>query len=81
VRVFDGEREIIIMWPFSRKGVSGFSWKSTAEEVTHGIDATGLTAIVTGMLLSYWELIPCASLRSDLQALFYEDPKQKLISC
>nr|AFK45926.1 unknown [Medicago truncatula] len=36
------------MWPFSRKGVSGFSWKSTAEEVTHGIDATGLTAIVTG---------------------------------
>ncbi|CAK8573479.1 unnamed protein product [Lathyrus sativus] len=36
------------MWPFSRKGVSGFSSSSTAEEVTHGIDATGLTAIVTG---------------------------------
>ncbi|KAK7283634.1 hypothetical protein RIF29_13277 [Crotalaria pallida] len=31
-----------------RKGGSGFSASSTAEEVTHGIDATGLTAIVTG---------------------------------
>ncbi|CAL5209553.1 unnamed protein product [Lathyrus oleraceus] len=37
------------MWPFSsKKGVSGFSGSSTAEQVTHGIDATGLTAIVTG---------------------------------
>ncbi|KAH9603493.1 hypothetical protein KSS87_010009 [Heliosperma pusillum] len=36
------------MWLFGRKGASGFSWSSTAEEVTHGIDATGLTAIVTG---------------------------------
>lgn len=36
------------MWPFSRKGPSGFSASSTAEEVTHGIDGTGLTAIVTG---------------------------------
>ncbi|TKY45219.1 Short-chain dehydrogenase TIC 32 [Spatholobus suberectus] len=36
------------MWPFSRKGASGFSSSSTAEEVTHGIDGTGLTAIVTG---------------------------------
>ncbi|KAJ9164200.1 hypothetical protein P3X46_023803 [Hevea brasiliensis] len=36
------------MWPFSRKGPSGFSSSSTAEEVTHGIDASGLTAIVTG---------------------------------
>ncbi|MED6121129.1 Short-chain dehydrogenase TIC 32, chloroplastic [Stylosanthes scabra] len=36
------------MWPFSSKGPSGFSSSSTAEEVTHGIDATGLTAIVTG---------------------------------
>ncbi|XP_022634708.1 short-chain dehydrogenase TIC 32, chloroplastic-like isoform X1 [Vigna radiata var. radiata] len=35
------------MWPFKRRGVSGFSWSSTAEEVTLGIDATGLTAIVT----------------------------------
>ncbi|KAL5746367.1 hypothetical protein ACOSP7_027513 [Xanthoceras sorbifolium] len=33
---------------FSSKGPSGFSSTSTAEEVTHGIDGTGLTAIVTG---------------------------------
>ncbi|KAL6174718.1 hypothetical protein ACLB2K_051364 [Fragaria x ananassa] len=32
----------------SRKGPSGFSASSTAEEVTQGIDGTGLTAIVTG---------------------------------
>ncbi|GMY07242.1 short-chain dehydrogenase TIC 32, chloroplastic-like isoform X5 [Fagus crenata] len=36
------------MWPFNRKGPSGFSSSSTAEEVTQGIDGTGLTAIVTG---------------------------------
>ncbi|RZC90097.1 hypothetical protein C5167_044727 [Papaver somniferum] len=37
------------MWFFSRKGSqSGFSAYNTAEEVTHGIDASGLTAIVTG---------------------------------
>ncbi|KAK4338430.1 hypothetical protein RND71_042917 [Anisodus tanguticus] len=36
------------MWLFGRKGASGFSTSSTAEEVTQGIDATGLTAIVTG---------------------------------
>ncbi|KAF1880535.1 hypothetical protein Lal_00011594 [Lupinus albus] len=36
------------MWPFNRKGVSGFSSTSTAQDVTHDIDATGLTAIVTG---------------------------------
>ncbi|XP_021911047.1 short-chain dehydrogenase TIC 32, chloroplastic-like [Carica papaya] len=35
------------MWPFSGKE-SGFSGSSTAEEVTQGIDGTGLTAIVTG---------------------------------
>ncbi|KAK9927176.1 hypothetical protein M0R45_024375 [Rubus argutus] len=33
---------------FSKKGPSGFSSTSTAEEVTQGIDATGLTVIVTG---------------------------------
>ncbi|CAL2260231.1 unnamed protein product [Prunus armeniaca] len=33
---------------FSKKGASGFSASSTAEEVAEGIDATGLTAIVTG---------------------------------
>ncbi|WCJ24140.1 NAD(P)-binding Rossmann-fold superfamily protein [Euphorbia peplus] len=36
------------MWSFDRKGPSGFSGGSTAEEVTQGIDGTGLTAIVTG---------------------------------
>ncbi|KAL0918281.1 hypothetical protein M5K25_010280 [Dendrobium thyrsiflorum] len=36
------------MWPFSSKGPSGFSWYSTAEEVTQGLDGSGLTAIVTG---------------------------------
>ncbi|KAJ0967150.1 hypothetical protein J5N97_024067 [Dioscorea zingiberensis] len=41
------ERE---MWwlLFSRKGPSGFSYSSTAEEVTEGIDGSGLTAIITG---------------------------------
>ncbi|XP_021820822.1 short-chain dehydrogenase TIC 32, chloroplastic-like [Prunus avium] len=33
---------------FSKKGASGFSASSTAEEVTEGVDGTGLTAIVTG---------------------------------
>ncbi|KAK8584206.1 hypothetical protein V6N13_109599 [Hibiscus sabdariffa] len=36
------------MWLFSGKGASGFSAYSTAEDVTQGIDGTGLTAIVTG---------------------------------
>ncbi|XP_009136980.1 short-chain dehydrogenase TIC 32, chloroplastic [Brassica rapa] len=36
------------MWFFGKKGASGFSARSTAEEVTHGVDGTGLTAIVTG---------------------------------
>ncbi|KAG0453110.1 hypothetical protein HPP92_025774 [Vanilla planifolia] len=36
------------MWPFSSKGPSGFSWYSTAEEVTQGLDGSGLTAIITG---------------------------------
>ncbi|KAK4838519.1 hypothetical protein QYF36_014373 [Acer negundo] len=36
------------MWLFGRKGPSGFSWSSTAEEVTQGVDGAGLTAIVTG---------------------------------
>ncbi|KAI3860415.1 hypothetical protein MKW98_011609 [Papaver atlanticum] len=33
---------------FSESGSSGFKSSSTAEQVTEGIDATGLTAIVTG---------------------------------
>ncbi|KAL7107100.1 hypothetical protein ACP275_06G032800 [Erythranthe tilingii] len=36
------------MWLFSRIGASGFSATSTAEQVTEGIDGSGLTAIVTG---------------------------------
>ncbi|KAL2902535.1 Short-chain dehydrogenase TIC 32 chloroplastic [Bienertia sinuspersici] len=36
------------IWPFTRKGVSGFSAASTATQVTEGIDANGLTAVVTG---------------------------------
>ncbi|XP_054786946.1 short-chain dehydrogenase TIC 32, chloroplastic-like isoform X5 [Prosopis cineraria] len=36
------------MWLFNKKGPSGFTASSTAEEVTRGIDGTGLTAIVTG---------------------------------
>lgn len=36
------------MWFLSGKGTSGFSASSTAEDVTQGIDGSGLTAIVTG---------------------------------
>ncbi|KAL4019237.1 hypothetical protein IC575_022883 [Cucumis melo] len=36
------------MWFVNRKGPSGFSASSTAEEVTQGINGNGLTAIVTG---------------------------------
>ncbi|KAI3727635.1 hypothetical protein L6452_16253 [Arctium lappa] len=36
------------MWFFGGKGVSGFGASSTAEDVTQGIDGSGLTAIVTG---------------------------------
>lgn len=35
-------------WLLRRPGPSGFSFSSTAQEVTEGIDASGLTAIVTG---------------------------------
>lgn len=36
------------MWLLGWKGPSGFSGRSTAEEVTRGIDGSGLTAIITG---------------------------------
>ncbi|KAK9668125.1 hypothetical protein RND81_13G036400 [Saponaria officinalis] len=36
------------IWPFTRKGESGFSAASTCYEVTHGIHAHGITAVVTG---------------------------------
>lgn len=37
-----------MVWPFTKQGGSGFGFYSTAEEVTEGIDGSGLTAIVTG---------------------------------
>ena len=37
------------MWIFGRKGPSGFSACSTAEEVAQGIDGNGLAAVVTGL--------------------------------
>jgi len=37
-----------MVWVLGCKGESGFSANSTAEEVTQGVDGTGLTAIVTG---------------------------------
>ncbi|XP_076888992.1 short-chain dehydrogenase TIC 32, chloroplastic-like [Bidens hawaiensis] len=40
--------DLNITWIFCRKAASGFSSSSTAEEVTEGIHASGLTAIVTG---------------------------------
>ncbi|KAI3727634.1 hypothetical protein L6452_16252 [Arctium lappa] len=36
------------MWIFSWNGPTGFSASSTAEQVTRGIEAYGLTAIITG---------------------------------
>ncbi|XP_050227864.2 short-chain dehydrogenase TIC 32, chloroplastic-like [Mercurialis annua] len=36
------------MWIFGWKGPSGFSATATAEQVTQGVDGTGLTAIITG---------------------------------
>uniref|UniRef100_A0A0E0BDE5 Uncharacterized protein n=1 Tax=Oryza glumipatula TaxID=40148 RepID=A0A0E0BDE5_9ORYZ len=39
--------ESAMCW-FNRKGPSGFSGASTAEEVTAGIDARGLVAVITG---------------------------------
>lgn len=36
------------MWFLGWKGPSGFSARSTAEDVTQGVDGTGLTAIITG---------------------------------
>lgn len=39
------------MWIFARKGASGFSACSTAEEVTNGFDGTGLIDIVTGSFI------------------------------
>uniref|UniRef100_A0A453HIL2 WW domain-containing oxidoreductase n=1 Tax=Aegilops tauschii subsp. strangulata TaxID=200361 RepID=A0A453HIL2_AEGTS len=35
-------------WPWGRRGLSGFGSASTAEDIAAGIDASHLTAIVTG---------------------------------
>lgn len=35
-------------WLLGRRGPSGFSWSSTADQVTEGISAASLTAVVTG---------------------------------
>lgn len=45
------------MWLLGWKGPFGFSGRSTAEEVTRGIDGSGLTAIITGLLISYLFMI------------------------
>jgi len=47
-------------------GKSGFAASSTAEDVTKGIDGTGLTAIVTGNQ-SYLLLLPFPIHRMDDQ--------------
>jgi len=44
-------------WPWGRRGPSGFGSASTAEEVTAGVDATNLTAIVTGLSISSFLLL------------------------
>lgn len=48
---------LVEMWLLGWKGPSGFSGRSTAEEVTRGIDGSGLTAIITGLLISYLFMI------------------------
>lgn len=57
------------MWIFGRTGESGFSARSTAEQVTHGLDGTGLTAIVTGIFLTYMYVYVLLIIK-DLDPLF-----------
>jgi hypothetical protein len=42
------------MWFLGWKGESGFSASSTAEQVTHGIHGTSLTAIITGTIFFFF---------------------------
>ncbi|KAJ4966427.1 hypothetical protein NE237_018276 [Protea cynaroides] len=79
---------------FSRTPASGFGSSSTAEQVTEGIDATGLTAIVTGATSGIGKetarvlalrganvIIPSRNLESGLkmkEALLKEQPNAKL---
>lgn len=41
----------LLGWPWGQRGPSGFDGSSTAEEVTAGVDASHLTAIVTGLIV------------------------------
>ena len=66
------------MWLFSRKGASGFSGSSTAEEVTQGIDGTGLTAIVTGHISSglffcfvFWSFVIILRKKNEIWVSFF----------
>ena len=43
------------MWIFGLNSNSGFSARSTAEQVTKGVDGTGLVAIVTGNFASFFK--------------------------
>ncbi|KAF8404275.1 hypothetical protein HHK36_009157 [Tetracentron sinense] len=79
---------------FGREGSSGFGSSSTAQEVTDGIDATGLTAIVTGATSGIGKetarvlalrgakvIIPSRTLESGLrvkESLLKENPNAKL---
>ncbi|KAI3879582.1 hypothetical protein MKX03_011743 [Papaver bracteatum] len=79
---------------FSKAGPSGFKSSSTAEEVTEGIDATGLTAIITGAtsgigketarvlaLRGVKVIIPSRNLENGLKTkemILQENPKAKL---
>ncbi|KAJ1685848.1 hypothetical protein LUZ63_017238 [Rhynchospora breviuscula] len=81
-------------WPWS-KGPSGYGYSSTAEEVTHGIDASNLTAIVTGAtngigketarvlaLRGAKVIIPARSLESGMkvkESLLEQHPDSKLL--
>jgi len=47
------------MWFIGWKGPSGFSASSTAEQVTHGIDGTSLTAIITGFFSFFFSCSIC----------------------
>lgn len=52
VFVFNPKNHAKMTWISIFKGKSGFAASSTAEDVTKGVDGTGLTAIVTGNLTS-----------------------------
>ncbi|CAM0953242.1 unnamed protein product [Alopecurus aequalis] len=71
----------MLPWIFSRKGDSGFSWASTADQVTAGLSAAGLTAIVTGassgahVIMAARNLAPADSVR---MAVLAETPAATL---